>query len=65
MRVVDGLPLDLDDQGLGKLTINFRPNANEVGQDVTRVIPLHLNVDSVATALVIKARVKSSSTGEH
>ena len=63
--VVDGLPLDLDDQGLGKLTINFRPNANEVGQDVTRVIPLHLNVDSVATALVIRARVKSSSTGEH
>ncbi len=63
--VIAGLPLDLDDQGRGKLAIKFRPNANEVGQDVTRVIPLHLNVDSVATALVIRARVKSSSTGEH
>ncbi len=63
--VVAGLPLDLDNQGQGKLAIKFRPNANEVGQDVSRVIPLHLNVDSVATALVIRARVKSSSTGEH
>ena len=63
--VVDGLPLDLNDQGQGKLAIKFRPNANEIGQAVSRVIPLHLNVDSAATALVIQARVKSSSTGEH
>ncbi len=63
--IVAGLPLDLDDQGQGKLSINFRPHANEVGQDISRVIPLHLNVDSVATVLVIQARVKSTSTGEH
>ena len=63
--IVDGLPLDLDDRGQGKLAVKFRPNANEIGQEVTRVIPLHLNVDSASTALVFKARVKSSSTGEH
>jgi Protein of unknown function (DUF1573) len=63
--VVAGLPLDLDDRGRGKLAIRFRPNANEIGQDVSRVIPLHLNVDSVATALFIQARVKSSSKGDH
>lgn len=58
---IDGMPLTLTENSPATLTIRFKPGQNDIGLLTKRVIPLHLNVDSVTPAIVIKARVRSSS----